>query len=63
MKSPDIAKTKPFNPLVKIARADLKDMIRDELYGWQKNKNKVVMPVKKVGALAKRIARRAIIGH
>jgi len=57
---------------VRVMRADLKDMIRDEIYGAGlkevgeinlKGKNVICIPIADVKKIAKRIAMRATIGH
>jgi hypothetical protein len=53
--------TKP-KPQVRVMKADLKDMIRDELYAY-KTVEFVMIPKSEVKELAKRIAKRATIGH
>jgi hypothetical protein len=61
--------TKPAR--IKIGRDDAKDLIRDELLGYACQghekcvfgKNFILIPVADVHKLAKRIARRAVIGH
>ena len=56
---------------IKIGRDDAKDLIRDELLGYACQghekcafgKDYVVIPIEDVHKLAKRIAKRATIGH
>jgi len=57
---------------IRIMRADMKDMIRDELYGAGLKehgdialggKNVICIPVSEVKKIAKRIAKRAMVGH
>ena len=65
-------KNKKDRAQVRVMRADLKDMIRDELYGAGmkeageisiKGKNVICIPVAEVKKIAKRIAMRATVGH
>lgn len=67
VKKPDKPK-----PQIRVMRADLKDMIRDELYGAAmatsgemavKGKNVLCIEMSEVKKIAKRIAKRATIGH
>jgi len=52
------------HPQVRIMKADLQDMIRDELYAYQKEHEIwVVIPIHDVKKLAKRIAMRSMVGH
>ena len=66
--------TKPVkvHPQIRVMRADLKDMIRDEIYGAGlkevgeinlKGKNVICIPIQDVKKIAKKIAMRATIGH
>jgi len=55
---------------IRIMRADMKDMIRDELYGAGlqvdiaiDGKRVICIPVSEVKNIAKRIAKRALVGH
>jgi hypothetical protein len=58
---------------IRIMKTDLKDLIRDEIYGaaladWPTEmtyggKRILCIPMEEVAGLAKRIAKRAVIGH
>ena len=50
---------------IRVMKRDLKDMIRDELYGAGVSFEDefVCIPKKKVAEIAKHIAKRATIGH
>jgi len=53
---------------IRVMKPDLQDLIRDEIYGAGSDHQPdfaeyVLIPKKRVAKLAKRIARRAIIGH
>jgi hypothetical protein len=58
-------------PQIRINRADLKDLVRDELYGAVREKYHsakdgkllLVIPSSEVKELAKRVAARAMVGH
>ena len=55
-----------LKPTIKIRRADMKDMIRDELYAYQvkwSGARLIVIPLEGVKALVENIAKRATIGH
>lgn len=58
---------KKIDPQIRIQRRDLKDLIRDEIYGADVKGNTlgayVIVPKEKVKAIAKKIANRAIVGH
>jgi len=60
--------TKP-KAQIRVMKADLKDLIRDEIYGAASalvcppNGKVLVIPHEAVKRIAKRIANRAVIGH
>lgn len=58
---------KKVDPQVRVQKRDLEDLIRDEIYGASSISPAihkiVVLHYKEVAKLAKRIARRAIVGH
>lgn len=52
------------HPQVRVMKADLMDMIRDELYSYKlKDDPWIIMPADHVKKLAKRIAMRSMVGH
>jgi hypothetical protein len=60
------AKLKKVDPEIRVKRRNLKDLIRDEIYGAndleQEKKGYLVIPIESVKEIAKRIAKRALIG-
>jgi hypothetical protein len=62
-------KSEKIDPEIRVKRRNLKDLIRDEIYGAGVKSegvaypgSKLVIPTSEVAGIAKRIAKRALIG-